>query len=234
MNKKGYGKSNHYIGVQGGKYFQYQNIGGFERGAIESRKFLPYINQEDTVMDFGCGGGHLLAALNCKGKYGIEINPSAREEAKKYNFPVYEGCSYLEKKSIDKVISNHCLEHVPCPIEALKQIKECLVPGGKLILCIPIDDWRNEKHFHRDDIDHHLYTWTPQLVGNCLLEAGFQVDSIKIYSHAWPPMVFTLNRLFPVWFFDILCYITSIILRSREIIAIGTNIELNMLVGSKK
>ena len=225
MKKNDYGKSNHYLGMQGDKYFQWQNktIGGFEGGLIESRKFQPYINKEDIVMDFGCGGGHLLAALNCKEKWGIEVNPSAREEVKKYNFPVYEDCSYIKKGSIDKVISNHCLEHVLYPIEALKQIRERLVPGGKLILCIPIDDWRTQKHFHKDDVNHHLHTWTPLLIGNCLIEAGFQIDSIEIYTHAWPPMVFTWNRLFPVWLFDILCSITSIIFKRRQIIAIATN-----------
>jgi SAM-dependent methyltransferase len=224
MKKTDYGKSDHYLGMQGNEYFQWQNnLGGFERGLIESRKFQPFINKKDYVMDFGCGGGHVLAALNCRKKCGVEVNPSAREEAEKYDFPVYEDCSYIKKKSIDKVISNHCLEHIPCPIEALRQIRECLVPNGKLILCIPIDDWRTEKYFHKDDINHHLYTWTPQLIGNSLLEAGFQIDKIYIYAHAWPPKFLILNTLLPVWLFDIICSINSIIFKRRQILAIATN-----------
>lgn len=221
ITKKGDDKSNHYLGARGYEYFQYQDVGGFERGLIESRKFSPHISENDAVMDFGCGGGHLLAALNCKKKYGIDVNPAAREEAKKYKYPVYADCLHIERGSIDKVISNHSLEHVPYPIEVLKQLRECLVPNGKLILCVPIDDWRIQKHFNEDDINHHLYTWTPQLLGNSLIEAGFKIDSIKIYAHAWPPMVFTLNKYLPVRCFDFICTITSIILKSRQIIAIA-------------
>jgi len=40
-------------------------------------KFLPFIHPTDNLIDFGCGSGNLLAALNAKNKIGIEINPSA-------------------------------------------------------------------------------------------------------------------------------------------------------------
>jgi SAM-dependent methyltransferase len=226
MASNQYKKTNHYTGIEGERYFQYQNAIGFGGASIEARKFSPFINKEDVVMDFGCGGGHLLAMLNCKKKYGVELNPSAREEAIKYGFPVFEDCSHIEKKSIDKVISNHCLEHVLCPINALMEIRDCLKPGGKIILCIPIDDWRTEKHFSKRDINHHLYTWTPQLIGNCLLEAGYQVESIRIYTHAWPPMFHIWDGLFPTWFFDILCRVTAILFKRRQIIAIGTKSEI--------
>lgn len=221
--KNEYGKSNHYLEKSGENYFQWQNAGGFERGVINSRKFLPFICENDVVMDFGCGGGHTLAALNCAKKYGIELNPFAREEAKKYEITVYEDCSNIKNNSIDKVISNHALEHVPYPIEALKQIKECVVIGGKLILYLPIDDWRTQKQFDKNDINHHLYTWTPQSIGNCLSEAGFHVDCIEIFAHAWPPMVFMLNKLLPVWLFDSVCNIFSIFFKQRQIRVIASN-----------
>lgn len=225
MNKKGYGKSNHYIGVQGDKYFQYQNIGGFERGVIESRKFLPYINEDDSVMDLGCGGGHLLAALKCRQKVGIEINPTARQEASKYGYFIFKDISQVGKESIDKVISNHTLEHVLDPIKTLNKIRECLKTNGKLILCLPIDDWRTERNYRPNDINHHLYTWTPQLIGNCLSEAGFHIDAIKIYTHAWPPKVFFLNKILPLWIFDIVCTLWSILRKRRQIIALASRLE---------
>jgi 2-polyprenyl-3-methyl-5-hydroxy-6-metoxy-1,4-benzoquinol methylase len=140
VKRKDCGGSGHYAGMEGEVYFRYQNAIGALGGRIEARKFSPFIEKGDVIADFGCGGGHLLAALECKGRYGIEVNPTAREEAMSYGFPVFEDCSYIEKGSLDKVISNHCLEHVLCPVETLIQIRERLRPGGRLIVCVPIDD----------------------------------------------------------------------------------------------
>ncbi|MDO9045580.1 MAG: class I SAM-dependent methyltransferase [Methanobacteriaceae archaeon] len=221
MKKKDYGKSQYYQGSSGEEYFKWQNAGNIAIGLIESRKFSKYIKKDEFILDFGCGGGHTLAAIECKNKYGIEINPSARKEANKYGFPVYEDLSSIEESSIDKAISNHCLEHVPYPIEALKQIRKCLKDEGELILCLPIDDWRNQKQFNHDNIDNHLYTWTPQLIGNCLLESDYKIKDIKIYTHAWPPKVFYLNKILPVSIFDFICKIYGFISKRRQIIAVA-------------
>jgi SAM-dependent methyltransferase len=212
--------SSHYKGTKGKKYFKWQNIEGNEKGIIEARKFLPYIDEEDIVLDFGCGGGHILASINCKKKYGVEINPHARKEARKYGFPVYEKCSYIKEK-VDKIISNHCLEHVFYPIETLKELRKCLKQSGILILCVPIDDWRTQKHYNKEDINHHLYTWTPQLLGNCLEEAGFEVDNIKIYTHAWIPKIQLVYRILPEKLFDFLCSLNAFLFKKRQIIAIA-------------
>lgn len=222
LNPETEAETNHYIGNAGIEYFKRQNKGGIDIGIIEARKFSPYIIKGDTVLDFGCGGGHTLEVLNCARKIGIEINPEARKYAEKYGFPVYEDLSSIKKESVNKVISNHCLEHVSNPIEILKQIKNCLVMGGQFILCVPINDWRLEKHYSKDSKNCHLYTWTPQLLGNCLTEAGFEIKSIQIYTHAWPPGVFYLNKLLSVWLFDVICNITSIVFNTRQIIAIAT------------
>jgi hypothetical protein len=61
------------------------------------------------------------------------------------------------------------------------------------------------------------------LMGNCLAEAGFRIDSIRIYTHAWPPMFDLWNRVFPPWFFDVLCRITAVVYSRRQIIAVATN-----------
>jgi hypothetical protein len=38
--------------------------------------YAPYIRKTDAVVDFGCGGGFLLDALDCGDKMGVEINPT--------------------------------------------------------------------------------------------------------------------------------------------------------------
>jgi hypothetical protein len=92
--------------------------------------------------------------------------------------------------------------------------------GGRLVLCVPIDDWRAQKTYNPNDIHHHLYTWTPLLLGNLLLEAGYSIERIWVYSHAWPPRNWRkLDRCLPVWLFDWLCAFTAWRFKRRQILA---------------
>jgi hypothetical protein len=59
-------------------YFSWQkNIGTFG-GWANLTKFADYIKHTDNVLEFGAGGGYLLANVVCAAKIGVEINPSAR------------------------------------------------------------------------------------------------------------------------------------------------------------
>lgn len=221
MDDISYGNSNFYNGENGKNYFKWQNSIASQMGKINARKFSSYIGENDTVLDFGCGGGHTLATINCKHKIGIDINPNAIDEAKKYrDIEITNDISNIKDNSIDIIISNHCLEHIPYPIMALKQMKNKLKKNGKLILCLPIDDWRAQKKYDFKNINHHLYTWTPQLLGNCLSEVGFDIKDIKIYTHAWPPNYVRLSKL-PQWAFDSICFLTSIIYKRRQLICVA-------------
>ena len=153
--------SGHYQGERGEAYFAYQNQGGLQRGRINARKFAPHVSPTDAVLDFGCGNGSLLYHLDCHHRIGVEINPSARIEAEALGIEVYAELRHVEAHSIDLAISNHALEHVLCPLDILKQLRTKLVNGGRIVLCLPIDDWRTEPEANVQDMNHHLYTWTP-------------------------------------------------------------------------
>src|SRR5205823_14812472 len=80
----------YYQGAAGAKYFAWQNKIGEITGRIEARKFAPYIGPQDTVLDFGCGGGHVLRNLQCGERLGAEINPAARATAIQAGIRCYE------------------------------------------------------------------------------------------------------------------------------------------------
>ncbi|MCH7686392.1 MAG: methyltransferase domain-containing protein, partial [Planctomycetes bacterium] len=160
--------------------------------------------------------------LDCAERIGIEINPSARSVAKQSGLSVFESLDSVEPHSIDVTVSNHALEHVLSPYECLCGIRQVLKPRGRLILCVPIDDWRRQKEADPDDVNHHLYTWTPLLLGNLLLETGFQLESLRIYSHAWPEKQWQkLDQHLPVWLFDLVCRMTAWQYKRRQILAIA-------------
>lgn len=216
-----YGQSAHYLAGDGAKYFAYQNALGELGGALNLFKFAGHIAKTDRVVDFGCGGGWLLKNIDCADKVGVEPNPAARTQCSENGIRAVATLSEVVDKA-DVVISNHCLEHVPYPIEALREVRGVLKKGGKLVLVVPIDDWRVEKSYHPNDINHHLHTWTPLLLGNTLVEAGFSVEAITVLTDAWPPRVAQLRRALPATLFRVACWAWAVLRRRRQLVATAT------------
>jgi SAM-dependent methyltransferase len=220
-----YGASERYLEVQGEDYFTYQKAIAKSRGALLALKFERYIKATDCVLDFGCGGGYLLKALNCRQKIGVEINPAARSQALASGIECHSVLDAVAGGVADVVISNHALEHVPFPIEALRQIRHKLRPGGLLVLCVPADDWRTQKRYDPNDVNHHLHTWTPLLLGHTLSEAGFPVkaNNISVLTHAWPPHVDALWKHLPRAAFDMICSVFAVVKNRRQLLAVVVN-----------
>jgi SAM-dependent methyltransferase len=217
------GGSDHYTGEAGSKYFDWQNKNGEVSGRIEARKFKAYIKPTDRVLDFGCGGGHVLRNLECTRRVGVEINPAARTIAVQGGIECHESIADVEDNSIDVVISNHALEHVQFPISILRALHNKLRPSGVLVLCVPIDDWRTQQKYDCQDISHHLHTWTPQLLGNSLFEAGFTPDqfSIRVLRHSWFPGTARIYGKLPELLFDVLCQMFAFVSKRRQLLAVA-------------
>src|SRR5260370_27428725 len=114
-----YGSSSHYLGEKGKEYFAWQSGGGVFGARINAHKFRHHIRPEDTVLDFGCGGGFLLKHLNCARRIRVEINPVAREHAASLRGPGYAGGSELPDQVADAVLSAHPTVHLPSPLVAV-------------------------------------------------------------------------------------------------------------------
>jgi SAM-dependent methyltransferase len=202
-----YGASDHYLGEKGAEYFAWQRGSGMFGAKINSHKFAHWIRPTDTVIDFGCGGGFLLKTLECGERIGIEINPFAREHAASLGIKCFADASQVPDGVADVIVSDHALEHVPFPIGALRELRKKLKPTGQLALCVPINNWRHDRDYDPNDPNHHLHTWTPQLLGNTLVESGFEVVQVRARIFAWPGRwtVATYGRL-PYWMFRQICY----------------------------
>jgi 2-polyprenyl-3-methyl-5-hydroxy-6-metoxy-1,4-benzoquinol methylase len=191
--------SRHYLGEAGELYVTHRQSDAVHVGhRLNFEYFQPYLRETDVVLDFGCGNGGLLRVLkqHVQRVEGLEVNPAAAHVARQSGCVVKGSLEDLPTSAYDRIVSNHVLEHVRDPIATLERLRASLRPGGLLLLKLPINDWRaaGERRWSREDVDHHLHTWTPKLLGNVLYEAGYDVESIRVVTSAWHPRLFPLMR----------------------------------------
>lgn len=218
--------SEHYTGQRGADYAakrhsSHQSV-GYD---LNFDTFRPHINAGDRVLDFGCGNGGMLPRIQSHGAEpeGLEVNPAAGAIAREAGFTVYPALDEIPAdRQYDVIVSNHVLEHVRDPSSTLEQVRRFLRPGGTLVLKLPIDDVRAklQRGWSREDVDHHLHTWTPRLLANTLFEAGYEVESCRIYTSAWHTKLlrFAKTPLGPPAF-----WLFAILKNRRQLIAVARN-----------
>ncbi len=215
--KTEYQASEHYQAERGKAYFAAQNRFAPLGAKLDARKFAPFVRPGDRVLDFGCAGGWLLREVVCGKRIGVEINEEAHPICKTNNVKVYKFVSEVTERDFDVIISHHCLEHVPYPIEALCALRDLLSPAGKLVMVVPIDDWRAQSDHTGTDADHHLHTWTPRLMANTLAEAGFTPLQMKVITHSWFRGWPYVYGKIPESVFDALCWMYSVARKRRQL-----------------
>lgn len=212
--------SAHYQGKRGECYARTVLGHRALTGVLNREKFAEFVRPSDTVLDFGCSSGELLLSLEAAARIGVEVNEATRVEAVKAGLSVVESLRSVADESVDVAVSNHVLEHVLSPYDALRDLRRVLRPTGRLVLCIPADDWRNARHWRSGDPNHHVFAWTPLTLGNLLTEAGFDPVFVRMRRRAWPPKYEQIHRLpRPLW--DAACFAWAIARRRREIIALA-------------
>ena len=108
------------------------------------------INRESSppagkrLLDFGCGTGGLLAEARRAGfeVYGVETNEAAIAFAGRTKDLCV--CSSLQELRsargdalLDVIVARHTLEHVPNPMQTLREFRKLLEPGGLLVIMVP-------------------------------------------------------------------------------------------------
>jgi SAM-dependent methyltransferase len=217
-----YGVIDHYLGEKGKQYFASQGEAGIANALLNKHLWQPFISSKDDILDFGCGGGFLIKVLDAQRKVGVEVNPHARAQAKELGIETYPIIKDVPGK-FDKVMSSHTLEHVPHPRQALLELKDKLRDEhSRLLLLLPLDDWRSRanKRYDPFDVNMHLHTWTPQLLGNLLSSCDLRVAQIRVVQHAWPPGKNRLWNISPVLFHSVARW-WSIISKQRQLFAIA-------------
>ena len=94
------------------------------------------------VVDFGCGAGIFLDMAKglAAETIGVDLAEHFREHLQSHGHRFLRGSDGLADESVDVVVSFDTLEHVPDPVDFLKEIRRVLKPGGQAFLGMPNQD----------------------------------------------------------------------------------------------
>jgi len=188
--------SGHYLRARGRLYSDQQRTAECIGYKLQSEFFKPFISPQDCVLDFGCGKGGLARQLQCRRIDGFDVNLYALTFARKHYRETFSEYHMPLVGVYDVVVSNHCLEHIPSPLSALRFVHSWLKPNGIAVFIVPHDCiTRYQSKFDIDDPDHHLYTWTPRTLCNLFKETGFEVGQCSVLKSAWHPKLFRIHKL---------------------------------------
>tara|TARA_B110000444_G_scaffold252686_1_gene282366 strand:- start:663 stop:1349 length:687 start_codon:yes stop_codon:yes gene_type:complete len=213
------------------KYVSEQNNVAIDNIPTYNKVFQPHATKEMTILDFGCGAGILLSVLNGKYKIGVDVNKNALEKAKKNGInEVHTNLDNIKPKSIDLIVSNSALEHVPNPHQVLSRLYELLKPEGKILFRVPHETlgW----DYKSGDWNYHLFTWSPMAIGNLFNDVGFSDIEVRIEKGIRPPLFRILRKINLEKIIGYLYRIFRIILDELRILRIG--VDGYSIVSAKK
>ena len=110
--------------------------------ALKRRELLPRLPEQGVLLDFGCGNGHWLVALKPyagpeQRLIGIDPCEGPVEQLRRQGVEAYVGTDenlleIVEPESVDLILFNHVIEHVPDPKRTLRRLATVLKPGGEI------------------------------------------------------------------------------------------------------
>ena len=138
------------------------------------------------ILDVGCMFGFLLDEARGRGlvPYGIELSAGAAAAAAAKGHDVLAGTieAFAEARPalrFDAIFAQHVLEHIPDPRAFLAVARALLVPGGKLVLCVPNFEARLRKVARSGwgwyQVPVHLHHFSSRALRRLLGDAGFEV-----------------------------------------------------------
>jgi SAM-dependent methyltransferase len=183
------------------QYFESYRPGGLFGASANRIKFDEFVKPGLKVLDFGCAAGDLLASYSGVDAFGVEINPAARAVAEQNGLTCFASSDELPEGQFDLIISDNALEHTENPLRELRNLHRSLKSSGMLCIVVPLD--HKSFAYKPNNIDYHLFSWSPMNLGNLLNCAGFSVLKSEPFVHKWMPGHQAIVRAFGWRFFHL-------------------------------
>lgn len=151
----------------------------------QSSVFADYVIPEHSLLEFGCGDGAILDALDSQAKSGVESNAELAAVSTSKGYDIRPTIGSFAGTSFDRVLVSRELIDLANPKQELRSLSELLSNIGLLLISQPIDaggrllrptEYRAQKDSLR----------------TLLSAAGCTVDSISVkrYSYRTSPFKF--------------------------------------------
>lgn len=185
----GRAESQHYHGASGDQYHagkrQIPAPAELWVARLRASKFRPWVDPGHRVFELGAGYGWNLAALPCASKAAWEPSEQVRSRWGEWGIEFQPDWRGQSAGWVDRVICHHVLEHVTDPLGDLVALRGLLEPSGCLILHVPHERERRLRRYDPKEPNHHLFSWNPQTIGNLVVEAGFNLDMVRLRRYGY-------------------------------------------------
>ncbi len=109
---------------------------------------------------------------------GVEVSTAARQVAQEKQITVVEELGKIpETDRFDIITLWHVLEHVPDPLQTMKEVFLRCAPGGLLVVAVPDRSSWDSSHYGADwaawDVPRHLFHFRGQDVQRLFKTTGF-------------------------------------------------------------
>jgi 2-polyprenyl-3-methyl-5-hydroxy-6-metoxy-1,4-benzoquinol methylase len=152
------------------------------RRSIDLSVFCLKSKLNGRLLEVGCGSGATLEIMNQLGwqAEGVDFDRAAVEQARRKGLTVHLGTLAklkLSGNTFDAIGARHFIEHVPDPIEMLRECRRLLKPGGLLVLITPNARSWGHSRFQADwrglEPPRHLHVFTRSSLATACALAGF-------------------------------------------------------------
>lgn len=146
--------------------------------------------QNGLLLDVGCGTGEWMAHMQARGwrAHGLDFDEAAVKTALSVGMEVSLGSiedQQYPSDTYDAVTLNHVIEHLPNPLETLRECHRVLKPGGTLFLATPnIQSWGHQlfrEHWRGLEPPRHLQIFSPGSLRSILKKAGFETHTVRTH-----------------------------------------------------
>jgi SAM-dependent methyltransferase len=146
------------------------------------------------LLDVGCGGGKFLERMQLQGWRVTGLDISAAMVARirsQLRLPALVGQlphPELTSARFELVTMWQSLEHLPQPLEVLREVHRFLAPGGRLMVSVPNIASGPFRWFgaawYGVELPRHLIHFTPVTLRRMLERAGFAVEAMRMIPHS--------------------------------------------------
>lgn len=147
--------------------------------------------EKARILEIGCGTGHNLPMLAAFGDVdAIEIDPAARAIAgQRLGKPVGDAplpeLPGVPRGHYDLIAVLDVVEHIEDDVAALAAMRECLAPGGKILIAVPAHQWMWSAH---DVVNHHHRRYSKKTLLAAIRKAGLMERGLTYFNSLLFPL----------------------------------------------